>query len=144
MLFRHKDESGISGRGIVAQGVEFDDGVCVMRWLSIAPPSTVIHDSYISVEKVHGHKGNTELIWLSDAFKRGIDDCMQDSAENAPFASVGGLDRRGDMVVPHFISSGDGPEYLRGYRHAAGAMYGDDWQTCTFGRAITIDPKEQP
>ncbi len=63
-LVRDEDVSGVSGTGVVAQGVEFDDGTVVMRWLS-ALPTTVVHDRGIeSVVGIHGHEGRTRVEWL--------------------------------------------------------------------------------
>jgi hypothetical protein len=64
-LRRREDETGISGVGDVAQGVEFDDGVVALRWPSAWPTSVVFHERGIeSVRAVHGHNGKTEIIWL--------------------------------------------------------------------------------
>lgn len=62
-LYRHTDQSGISGTGVVAQGVEFDDGTLVLRWLG-ATPSTVVWASAEQAIAVHGHGGTTCLVWL--------------------------------------------------------------------------------
>jgi hypothetical protein len=78
--------------------------------------------------------------WTS-AFDWGQNNFTQDRCENAPFASVGGLDKRTAMVAPPFVPEDEQAEYLRGYQHAAMAAYGDDWQTCAFGwkPALTIN-----
>jgi hypothetical protein len=62
-LNRKVDVSGISGTGVVADGVEFPDGTVVIRWLGDTP-STVIWPSMSSVEKIHGHNGSTEIVWV--------------------------------------------------------------------------------
>jgi hypothetical protein len=62
-LVRDVDETGISGVGIVAHGVEFDDGTAVMRWAT-GTASTAIYDSIADVEAIHGHQGSTRLVWL--------------------------------------------------------------------------------
>lgn len=144
-LFRWKDATGISGTGVVAEGVQFADGSCVLRWTAVVR-STVFYDDIESVQKIHGHYGSTEIVWTGDVFNRGVIDAVQDRCENCPFASVGGLEKRSAMVTPKYISKGDEKEYLRGYRHGARRMFGDDWETCEFGwrPAITIggeDPK---
>jgi hypothetical protein len=66
-------------------------------------------------------------------FERGRSDCVQDSMENAPFASTGGLVKRVAMTAPAYVPEHDHEEYLRGYRWAAEKAYGADWQTCAFG-----------
>lgn len=67
-------------------------------------------------------------------------DCVQDRCENAPFGSVGGLDKRAAMTAPDYIAEKDREEYLRGYRDQAKDLYGEEWQTCAFGwrPALTI------
>lgn len=74
LLVRHTDATGISGTGVVAEGVEFSDGVVVLRWG--APPgnpghgwptSVVFHDRGVaSVEAIHGHGGSTCIEWMDD------------------------------------------------------------------------------
>lgn len=61
---RDVDRSGISGTGAVAQGVEFDDGTCVMRWLT-RYRSTVIYPSMEDLVEVHGHDGATRFVFES-------------------------------------------------------------------------------
>jgi hypothetical protein len=62
-LVRHYDETGISGEGFVAQGVVFDDGTVAMRWTTDTN-STVLYDNIESVEKIHGHGGKTQIVWI--------------------------------------------------------------------------------
>lgn len=61
-LQRDDDLTGVSGTGLVAQGVEFDDKTVAMRWLS-ATATTVIYDSIRHVETIHGHGGRTRVVW---------------------------------------------------------------------------------
>lgn len=61
-LLRHEDITGISGTGVVAEGVEFSKGHVVVAWLS-DKPSIVIHENIENVLAIHGHGGKTELIW---------------------------------------------------------------------------------
>ncbi|QWT29977.1 hypothetical protein SEA_SHAM_80 [Streptomyces phage Sham] len=62
-LVRNEDESGVSGTGIVAQGIQFDDGVCAMRWLT-EKASTAIYDNIFDLEAIHGHGGKTVIDWI--------------------------------------------------------------------------------
>jgi hypothetical protein len=63
-LHRDVDETGISGTGVVAQGVEFDDGTVAMKWLGDWPTSVVFHDRGAeALEHVHGHGGKTRVVW---------------------------------------------------------------------------------
>jgi hypothetical protein len=64
-LFRNKDYSGVSGVGVVAEGVEFTDGTVAMKWLSNISALTVFQSIY-DVEKIHGHRGSTEVVWIDN------------------------------------------------------------------------------
>lgn len=58
---RDVDIHGNTGTGIVAEGVIFDGGKCVMRWLDkVASISTF--DRIEDVEHVHGHSGKTVVV----------------------------------------------------------------------------------
>lgn len=61
-LKRIEDESGISGTGIVAEGIIFTDGVAVLRWLT-AGGSTAVYDDIESVKRIHGHNGKTKVVY---------------------------------------------------------------------------------
>lgn len=81
---------------------------------------------------------------MRDAYSRGHDDAVQDAMENAPFASVGGLDRRreafdgeGTGLAPDYIKE-DRDGYLRGYAETAEKMYGPNWMTATFSWAPAL------
>ena len=60
---RDTDVSGISGIGVVAEGVEFSDGTAVIRWLAGDHHSTVVWANMESVEVIHGHGGATRIVW---------------------------------------------------------------------------------
>ena len=62
-LERLEDESGVSGTGVVAQGVIFNDGVCVMRWLT-ETPSTAVYANMDDLIAIHGHQGKTRAVLL--------------------------------------------------------------------------------
>jgi hypothetical protein len=64
-MVRDEDETGISGTGVVAEGVEFSDGVVVIRWQTHQSEhhSTVIWSSVESVLAIHGHNGKTRIEW---------------------------------------------------------------------------------
>lgn len=67
ILQRDIDESGVSGVGVVAWGVEFPDGVCALRWTSQWPTSVVFHERGMeSIKAVHGHDGKTRVIFMLD------------------------------------------------------------------------------
>lgn len=68
VLQRNEDETGVSGTGIVAEGVEFSDGTVALRWTSAWPTSVVFHDRGIdSVVHVHGHGGKTQVVFDDSA-----------------------------------------------------------------------------
>lgn len=66
VLDRREDVSGVSGTGVVAEGVQFSDGSCVVRFgLGNADFSTTTnHDSITSVQAINGHDGRTVVMWL--------------------------------------------------------------------------------
>jgi hypothetical protein len=61
-LDRPTDVTGVSGTGIVAYGVVFDDGTTVIRWLG-EHRSTVVWPTLEDAQAIHGHHG-TEIVWL--------------------------------------------------------------------------------
>jgi hypothetical protein len=66
LLRRASDPTGVSGAGVIALGVQFPDGRCVLQW---APPaqSLVIHAGAAEIEGIHGHGGQTVLEWIDEA-----------------------------------------------------------------------------
>lgn len=62
MLHRTEDESGVSGIGLVAEGVEFTGGKCVLSWLT-EHTSVAVYDDINILEAIHGHGGKTEIQW---------------------------------------------------------------------------------
>jgi len=59
-LVRGEDETGISGTGIVAEGVEFSNGMCAMCWLT-AMHSVAVYPNIRQLEAIHGHNGRTKV-----------------------------------------------------------------------------------
>ena len=69
---RIKDASGVSGIGVVASGVMFDDGQIALHWEGTHASINIYH----SVEDllfVHGHQGSTQIVW---------DDPLEDDKKN--------------------------------------------------------------
>ncbi len=61
-LQRDIDSTGVSGTGRVAEGVMFTSGRVAMTWLS--PYTAVnVYDNMEVVEALHGHSGNTKIVW---------------------------------------------------------------------------------
>lgn len=65
VLNRIVDETGISGTGLVAWGVEFPDGYVAIRW-NTEHRSSVIYDSMKDVVVIHGHGGKTRVDWIDE------------------------------------------------------------------------------
>ena len=64
-MHRDVDESGVSGTGHVADGVEFDDGRVALRWRTNKDHNaTTLFDSMSAVHSVHGHGGKTRIEYL--------------------------------------------------------------------------------
>ncbi len=64
VLQRDVDVSGVSGTGVVAEGVEFTDGRVAIRWIVGEHRSTVTWDSIDAVTAIHGHDGATQIRWV--------------------------------------------------------------------------------
>jgi hypothetical protein len=62
-LVRIQDVSGVSGTGVVAEGVCFHDGQCVLSWFGKFH-SMEVHPSVKQVIKIHGHGGLTKVVWI--------------------------------------------------------------------------------
>jgi len=73
LLVRDEDETGVSGSGVVAAGLQFPDGHVVMRWLVGEHKSSVCWDSIESVKAIHGHNGKTRIVSLGDISQRPSD-----------------------------------------------------------------------
>lgn len=66
VLVRDTDISGVSGVGIVANGILWPDGQAVIHWTGSAYPTTTPHPGGMeSVIAVHGHGGATRVVWQS-------------------------------------------------------------------------------
>lgn len=59
-LQRDEDISGTSGTGIVAEGIIFKNGKCVLSWLTDIS-SICIYNDIKQLEKIHGHEGRTKI-----------------------------------------------------------------------------------
>lgn len=65
-LIRNEDSTGISGTGIVAEGVEFTSGICVLSWNNEIKYKTAVYDSIDIVKSLHGHNGKTVIKWVDN------------------------------------------------------------------------------
>lgn len=62
-LIRVEDESGVSGTGHVADGVQFENQICVLNWKT-NPSSTAVYSNIIDLQIIHGHNGKTRIEWV--------------------------------------------------------------------------------
>ena len=69
VLNRIEDASGVSGTGVVAEGVVFSDGKCAVRWIVGEHRCTSTWDSLNDIEKVHGHGGMTVIVFHDEQNK---------------------------------------------------------------------------
>lgn len=65
VLRRDEDVSGTSGVGYVAEGVEFWDGQCAMRWRTEIRTTTV-YNGVEDLLKLHSHEGKSTIEWIDD------------------------------------------------------------------------------
>lgn len=64
-LIRDTDVSGLSGTGVVVEGVEFSDGKVAMTWTGRLK-SWCIYPSVEEMMEIHGHDGATRIDWLDE------------------------------------------------------------------------------
>lgn len=74
-LVREEDPTGISGTGEIAEGVEFSDGSCVLRWTT-EHVSTSVYSSIEELEAIHGHEGATRVVWVPPPVGSELNDRM--------------------------------------------------------------------
>ena len=68
-VFRQQDETGVSGEGVVIEGVVMATGQCVVHWLYPSPRGSIaIFDSISDFATVHikPHPGNETIITYED------------------------------------------------------------------------------
>ena len=61
-LERTQDITGNTGKGIVAEGVEFSNHWCILNWLG-KPYSEFWYPTLQDIERIHSHGGLTKIIW---------------------------------------------------------------------------------
>lgn len=64
LLLRHRDPTGVSGTGVVAEGAQFSDGTAVLRWHGEHRSTAVFESGVETILAVHGHSGATEVLYL--------------------------------------------------------------------------------
>lgn len=68
-LQRDEDETGISGTGVVARGVQLCSGKCVIEWLTFHK-SIGVYDHIDDLVRIHGHGGKTKVMIGSPGDKK--------------------------------------------------------------------------
>ena len=61
-LVRERDPSEVSGIGIVAEGIQFYSGQCVLCWITKLT-SVAIYEDIETLIEIHGHDGATTVRW---------------------------------------------------------------------------------
>ncbi|MFJ6730043.1 hypothetical protein ACIQPQ_34605 [Streptomyces sp. NPDC091281] len=81
---RDQDVSGVSGEGVVAEGVRFSDGWVATHWLDKPPmhePKTEVwhNPGTEPFEKISGHGGRTRIVWSDgvQAARRKLADVVE-------------------------------------------------------------------
>ena len=70
VLRRAGDVSRVTGPGLVAAGVQFPNGRCVLQWAATpdgADDGFCSHRDAAAVIATHGHGGQTVLEWIDEA-----------------------------------------------------------------------------
>jgi hypothetical protein len=71
-LYRDEDVSGVSGTGVVVEGVVFSTGLTVIHWLTPPPRGSLnVFDSFEQFMAIHvgSHPENRSVIEFSDGAK---------------------------------------------------------------------------
>lgn len=65
-LIRRHDVTGVSGEGHVADGVQWPDGTCALRWRTQVA-THALYDDIAHVTEIHGHDGATRVDFTDPA-----------------------------------------------------------------------------
>ena len=63
VLHREQDASGVSGTGVVAEGVVFSNGFVALTWLTHLTSHAFYHSIDV-MEAIHGHGGKTKVVFI--------------------------------------------------------------------------------
>lgn len=116
-LHRHEDESGVSGTGVVAVGVQMPSGKVAMEWLNAANETVdtedngwAIYSSIEDAEAVHGHDGRTEIKWLDPDVDPVTEALMHlHMAREGPLSEVDTRIERAERELNPLVSGPDAP-----------------------------------
>ena len=84
-VFRESDETGVSGDGVVIEGVELATGQCIIHWLYPPPRGGIaIFESMGDFIKVHigPHPANNTIITFQDGEQLKFGDKEKEEGEN--------------------------------------------------------------
>jgi hypothetical protein len=112
VLVRHRDVSGVSGTGVVAEGTVWSDGSACLRWPGRHGAAVFWPGGVQAIEAVHDHHGSTQVRYLDDPRagagpRAGVRDDHQD---------VGGFCGRCGTVTPCSAMSRTPPADRDGHR----------------------------
>jgi hypothetical protein len=97
VLVRHQDVSGVSGTGVVAEGVVWSDGSASLHWFGPYSSVTLWRTGIEAIEAVHGHGGSTQIRYLDDVATPGPLITPADGTGSGDADPIGGrAQRRGD------------------------------------------------
>lgn len=137
-LLRKTDATGVSGTGLVAEGVRFSDGTCCVRWRTVYA-STCTYASIEDVHHIHGHGGATVIDFLGDwhmtPFGRGVAEYAQDACENIPQEAG----KTGEIIVPAYVSEANRAEWENGYRFCMVRDFGAGWPAVMRNAAAAVE-----
>lgn len=68
VIKRIEDNTGLSGTGIVADGVEFDDGQVVLKWRGEIS-TIVIHKNLENVKKLSCSHSKSEIVFMIPLYR---------------------------------------------------------------------------
>jgi hypothetical protein len=88
-LYRHRDISGVSGTGVVAEGVLFSTGWVALHW-SKHPRSMATFTTIDELLVAHGHQGATVVRFIDDPEPPKADTVQRDHAGWPVFDSRSG------------------------------------------------------
>lgn len=77
---RVEDVHGVSGVGVVAEGVQFTNGFAVLTWLT-ALTSVATYHSVDVLERIHGHEGRTIVVWDDEPHEPADETVDKDALE---------------------------------------------------------------
>ena len=134
-LVRHKDLTGKSGEGIIAEGIQWSGGTAELHWLT--DWETFVHwpGGVEEILAVHGHEGATVVRWLDDrdallvaVFERIVPFLVWDKhrpltcAEHPDYPGKLRLTFEGEDEWRWWIALLDGSSYAAVHEEVAGGM----------------------